>query len=59
MSKNWEVASSVKKMQKFLMLQSWKHSITSRNYAVTYYKTLEDDTWHLGLKKTQELWKVE
>ena len=27
----------------------WNHSITTRNYAVTYYQTIEWVPWHLGL----------
>ena len=30
------------------MLKCWNHSTTTRNYAVTYYKTLEQAPWHPG-----------
>ena len=33
------------------MLKCWNHSTTTRDYAVTYYKTLEKFPWHLGLKE--------
>ena len=45
------------------MLKCWNHSTTTRNYAVTYYKTLEEVLWHLGLKvfedgkNFQKTWK--
>ena len=33
------------------MLKCWNHSSTTRNYAATYYKTLQEVPWHLWLKK--------
>ena len=33
------------------MLKSWNHSTTTRNYADSSYKTLEEVPWHQGLKK--------
>ena len=39
------------------MLKCWTHSITTRNYAVTYYKILEEVPWHLGLKELKKLKK--
>ena len=39
------------KLQKFVMLKYLKHSTTTGNYAVNYYKSLEEAPWHLGLKK--------
>ena len=33
------------------MLKWWNHSTTTRNYAVTYYKTLEGVPWHQALKE--------
>ena len=30
------------------MLKCWNHSTTTRNYAVTYYKTLQQAPWHPG-----------
>ena len=42
------------------MLKWWNHSITTRNYALTYYKTLEDVPWQLGLEelKKHEIVKI-
>ena len=34
-----------------MILKCWNHSITTRNNAVTYYRTLEEILWHLGLIK--------
>ena len=31
--------------------------VTSRNYAITFYKTLEDVNWHLGLEKLKKMTK--
>ena len=45
------------------MFKSWNHSTTTKNYAVTYYQTLEEFPWRLGLKKLkndenlQKAWK--
>ena len=36
------------------MLKFWNHSTTTRNYAVTFYKTLELVPWHLGLKELKK-----
>ena len=36
------------------MLKCWSHSTTTRNYAVTYYRTLEEILWQLGLEKLKE-----
>ena len=41
-------------MLKFVMFKSWSHSYTTRNYAVNYYKTLEQIPWHLGLKEIKK-----
>ena len=30
------------------------HSINTRNYAVTYYQTLKQVSWNLGLKKLKK-----
>ena len=48
----------VKKMLKFVMLKGVNHSTTTRNYALTYYKTLEEVPWHLGQKKLKKLTKI-
>ena len=39
------------------MLKSWNHSTTTRNYAVTFYETLEDVPWHPGLIKLKNKYK--
>ena len=58
-----KIARFVKKLLKFVMLKCWNHSITTRNNAVTYYQTLEEVLWHLGLikiknvKNFQKAWK--
>ena len=42
------------------MLKGWNHSITTRNYAVTYNPTLEEALWHLGVikpKNDKKKWK--
>ena len=44
-------ARFVKKMLKFVILKCSNHSITTRNYAVTYNKTIEEVPWQLGLKE--------
>ena len=36
------------------MLKCWNHSTTTRNNAVTYYKTLEDVPWQLGLRELKK-----
>ena len=36
------------------MLQSWSHSITTKNYAETCYQTIEEIPWHLGLIKLKK-----
>ena len=36
------------------MLKCWNHSTTTRNNAVTYYKTLEEVSWQLGLRKLKK-----
>ena len=52
MSKNWKNLNVLsKRMLKFVMLNCWNHSTTTRNYAVTYNKTLEEILWNLGLKE--------
>ena len=38
-------------MLKFVVLKSSKHSITFRNYTVTYCQILEEDPWLLRLTK--------
>ena len=43
-----------KKCPKMAMLKCWNHSKTTGNYAVTYYKTLEEIQWHLGLKELKQ-----
>ena len=35
-----------------------KKSITSRNYTVTYYQTLEEAPWLLRLDKTYKMTKI-
>ena len=45
----------VKKLLKFVMLKSLNHSIATRNNAVTYYQTLEEVLWHLGLTKIKNV----
>ena len=53
-----EIARFVKKLLKFVMLKCWNHSITTRNNAITYYQTLEEVLWHLGLiKKMLKIFK--
>ena len=47
-------ARFVKTMVKFLILKCWIHFTNTRNYAVTYYKTLEKVSWHLGLKELKK-----
>ena len=41
------------------MLKCWNQSTTTRNYAVTYYKTLQEVSCMTELKKWQILKKVE
>ena len=36
------------------MWKSWNNSITARNYAVTYFQTLEEVHWNLGLIKLKK-----
>ena len=43
-----------KKTLKFVMLNCWNHSITTRNYAVAYYKTIHKVFWHLGLNELKK-----
>ena len=50
-------ARFVKKIIKFVTLKWWNLSTTTRNYAVTYYKVLEEVTWHLE-PKTQKMTKI-
>ena len=38
------------------MLKRWNHSATTSNYAVTYYQSLEQVHWQLGLTKLKK-WK--
>ena len=33
------------------MLKCWNHSTTTRNYTDSFYKTLDEVPWHLGLKE--------
>ena len=37
--------------QKMQKIRDENHSITTINYAVTYYQNLKELTWHLGPKK--------
>ena len=37
------------------MLKFWNHSISIRNYAVNYYETQYEVTWHLGLTDFEKL----
>ena len=56
-----KICKFCQKLQKFVMLKYLKHSTTTSNYAVNYYKTLEEAPWHLGLKifrKWQKLSKI-
>ena len=58
---NNEKLHDLSKKLKFVMLNCWTHFTTTRNYAVTYYKTLEEVPWHLGLIKWQKFsksWKL-
>ena len=41
------------------MLNCWTHSTTTRNYAVNYYKTLEEVPKHLGMKELKKLQKIQ
>ena len=36
------------------MLKSFNQSTTTRNYAVSFYKTLEEVPWHQWLKKLKK-----
>ena len=49
MSKKENFARFAKKMVKFLFSKYWIHFTNTRNYAVTYYKTLEKVSWNLAL----------
>ena len=40
------------------MLKIWIHSITTRNYAVTYYQILDEVPWHLRLIKLEKFKKM-
>ena len=50
-----KIARFVKKLLKFVTLKCWNHSITTRNNAVTYYQTLKEVLWHLGLLKSKNI----
>ena len=41
-------------MLKLVRLKSYKNSITSRNYTVTNFQTLEDVSWLLRLKEPKK-----
>ena len=41
------------------MLKCWDNSTTIRNYAVTYYKTLDEIPWNLGQKELQKWQKFQ
>ena len=53
MSKNWK-CTFCQKTLKFVMLKCWNHSTTTSNYAVTYYQSLEQVHWQLGLTKLKK-----
>ena len=40
------------------MFKCSNHSTTTRNYAVTYYQTLEEIPWKLGLMKLQKMTNI-
>ena len=54
MGKKCEIAPFVKKMLKFSILKCSNHSTTTRNYAVSFYKILEEVPWHIGLKELKK-----
>ena len=43
---------------KFVTIKCWNQCTTTKNYAVTYYKTLVEFPWNLGLKTLKKSQKI-